>query len=431
MTKRVARTMSGDEWDTIVIGAGVLGSATAYHLMEADPDKRVLLLDRNPGPALGNTRRSVALFRDLFTSSTNRDLACSTVAFFKSVEEDREYSLGIDWYGYYWMMGEKQMSLLRAPLKVLEQRGIGMEFHDREGVMSMMGDGLVLDPASPSGTGPMESVAGAVMAQNGGTLSPTRLGRWYESEFRSLGGQVEYGFSVDRLVPGSATGQDLHVWEEGRVVAVEGPRGRRRSKDIVVATGTWTPSLLDPLGIDSHVRPMTRQAFGLVGEGAKGLHGNNGFPGGRLPVLVLPSGGVYLKPIHSQSMLLAGCADTFGRPFVLDDDPQPEEEYLDRQIRPVLEAYLPGMKGAEAKVSWAGQYHYNTVDGNPYVFRESNVTVVAGASGSGIMKSDAIGRVAAAVHTGEPWAQLFDGRKIHVPDLGVVRRKVEHEALIL
>jgi len=422
--------MTGDEWDTIVIGAGVLGSATAYHLLRTDPDLGVLLLDRHPRPAMGNTRRSVALFRDLFTSSTNRVLAGSTTAFLDHVE-GTGHSLGIKRYGYYWMLGEDRMTALRGPLQDLERRGSQLEFHDRGQVRSMLGDGVVLDPGSPPGTGPMEMVAGAVLAANGGTLSPTRLARWYVSQFRAMGGQVEFGFPVDRLVPGSASGEGVRAWEEGRVVAVEGPSGRRRGKDLVVAAGAWTPSLLDPLGIDPHVRPKTRQAFGLVGEGAVSLHRDNGFPGGRLPVLVLPSAGVYLKPIHSQAMLLAGCADTFGRPFRLEEDPRAEPEFLDRQIRPVVEAYLPTMKGADVGVSWAGQYHYNTLDGNPYVFREANVTVVAGASGSGIMKSDAIGRVTAAVHLGEARAELFDGRSMDVSDLGIHGRKVEPEALVL
>ena len=419
------------EWDTLVIGAGVLGTATAYHLKRADPGLRVLLLDRHPRPAMGNTRRSVALFRDLFTSSMNRALAGSTIEFLDHVEGELGHSLGLKRYGYYWLMGSERMASLRGPLEDLEGRGSRLEIHDRQGVRSMLGEGLVLEPGSPHGTGPLEPVAGAVLAANGGTVSPTRVSRWYEAQFRRLGGQVEYGFTVERLVPESVSGGGPRVWEEGRVAAVEGPSGRRRGREMVVAAGAWTPSLLDEVGIDTHVRPQTRQAFGLVGEGARALHEGNGFESGRLPVLALPSAGVYLKPIRSQRMLLAGCADTFGRPFRLEEDPQAEPEFMDRQIRPVVEAYLPGMKGADARVSWAGQYHTNTTDGNPYVFKEANVTVVAGASGSGIMKSDAIGRIAAAVHLGEGRAEMFDGRPVHVSDLGVARRNVEPEALLI
>jgi glycine/D-amino acid oxidase-like deaminating enzyme len=399
--------------------------------MRHDPARRVLLLDRGPRPAQGNTRRSVALYRDLFTSSQNRDLASSTIALFGHIEDELGYNLGLERFGYLWMMGPARLRSLRGTLADMEARGSRFEVIDRSEVVARLGGALVPRPPSPDGDGKLEEVEGAVFLRNAGTLSPTRLARWFEERFRALGGEVEYGFSVDRLVPESAGGGSLRVWEEGRVGAVEGPAGRRRSKEFVVAAGVWTPKLLDPLGIDSHMKVQTRQAFGLVGEGATALHEANGFPGGDLPVLVLPAAGVYLKPIRSQQMLLAGCADSFGRGYGLEEDPQPEEAFLRDQVRPVLEAYLPSLKGAEERVSWAGQYHYSTLDGNPFLFKRSNVTVVAGASGSGIMKSDAIGRVAAAVHGEEASAELFDGRRIDVNTLGVRQRRVEPEALII
>ena len=423
--------MADPEWDTIVLGAGVLGCATAYHLKRLDPDMRVLLLDRHPRPAQGNTRRSVTLFRDLFTSSTNRDLASSTIGLFDHVESETGHSLGMRRYGYYWMMGAERLAGLREALDDLERRGSSMEVHDRNQVRTLLGDGLVMDPDPPAIGGELAPVDGAVLAMNAGTVSPSRVALWFERRFRDEGGRVEYGFPVDRLVPESVGGGDVRVWREARVGAVEGPMGRRISREVVVAAGAWTPTLLDPLGVDCHVKPRTRQAFGLVGDGPRTLHEGNGFPGGQLPVLVMPSASVYLKPVRSQRMLVAGCADDFGRPFALDVDPRPDHAFLRDQIMPVAGAYLPGLRGSEARVSWAGQYHYNTVDGNPYVFRRSNLTVVAGASGSGIMKCDAIGRVAASAHLGMGRAELFGGGTFDVGALGVEHRRVEPEALIL
>ena len=108
------------EWDTIVLGAGVLGCAAAYHLKREEPDRRVLLMDRNARPAQGNTRRSVALFRDLFTSSTNRDLASSTIALFDHVQDDLGHDLGLRRYGYYWLLGEDRFREMRPALEDLK-----------------------------------------------------------------------------------------------------------------------------------------------------------------------------------------------------------------------------------------------------------------------------------------------------------------------
>ena len=47
-------------YDAIVVGAGISGTATAYHLKKAGME-RVLLIDREPGVANGPTRESAAV----------------------------------------------------------------------------------------------------------------------------------------------------------------------------------------------------------------------------------------------------------------------------------------------------------------------------------------------------------------------------------
>jgi glycine/D-amino acid oxidase-like deaminating enzyme len=57
--------------------------------------------------------------------------------------------------------------------------------------------------------------------------------------------------------------------------------------------------------------------------------------------------------------------------------------------------------------------------------------VVGGASGSGIMKADSIGRIAAALYQGEEHAWLYGEKKFKVSDLGLKNRKVEPEKLVI
>ncbi|MEM3553957.1 MAG: FAD-dependent oxidoreductase, partial [Candidatus Bathyarchaeia archaeon] len=74
-------------------------------------------------------------------------------------------------------------------------------------------------------------------------------------------------------------------------------------------------------------------------------------------------------------------------------------------------------------------YEINTLDGHPVIFEERDLIVVGGASGSGIMKADAIGRIAAALYNGEEYALLFGDRKFKVSDLSIKERRVEPERL--
>jgi glycine/D-amino acid oxidase-like deaminating enzyme len=76
-------------------------------------------------------------------------------------------------------------------------------------------------------------------------------------------------------------------------------------------------------------------------------------------------------------------------------------------------------------------YEVNTLDEQPVIFSEHGVVVVGGGSGSGIMKADAIGRIAAAVCAGQEYGALFGGRQFRVSDLGLKERCVEREKLVI
>lgn len=65
------------------------------------------------------------------------------------------------------------------------------------------------------------------------------------------------------------------------------------------------------------------------------------------------------------------------------------------------------------------------------IFEEKGLMVVGGASGSGIMKADAMGRIAAALYGGEEYAVLYGGEKFRVSDLGLRDRCVEPEKLVI
>jgi glycine/D-amino acid oxidase-like deaminating enzyme len=80
---------------------------------------------------------------------------------------------------------------------------------------------------------------------------------------------------------------------------------------------------------------------------------------------------------------------------------------------------------------WAGQYAINSFDEIPIVAPAPGMIYVGAASGSGIMKCDALGRIAAALHAGEEEAELFGDRRFTVSDIGVSKRKVKPETFVL
>ncbi|MDP7982985.1 MAG: FAD-dependent oxidoreductase, partial [Conexivisphaerales archaeon] len=118
-------------YEVAVIGAGVVGLATAYHVMRAPGGSRVAVVDALGGPGMGDTSRSVGGFRTAFTSSVNRVLARSSVEFYEEVQR-AGYDLGMRRTGYMFLATASNVDALGKLL------GDGADFVD-EGELEEMG----------------------------------------------------------------------------------------------------------------------------------------------------------------------------------------------------------------------------------------------------------------------------------------------------
>ncbi|MFX1563775.1 MAG: FAD-dependent oxidoreductase, partial [Promethearchaeota archaeon] len=128
-----------------------------------------------------------------------------------------------------------------------------------------------------------------------------------------------------------------------------------------------------------------------------------------------------------------GCADKVGRAYkyaMEEDDYNAERAYYEQSMYPVLSKYLPAFQNVRPTNSWAGSYCYS-FDAIPYVYQHSGVLVVNGASGSGIMKADALARMVDALYRDESEAELYGGRTIPTTALGLTDRNVEVERVLI
>jgi glycine/D-amino acid oxidase-like deaminating enzyme len=73
-------------YDTIIIGAGITGASTAYHLKAGGQD-RVLLMDRGQ-PASGGTGRSAAIVRQHYSTALMARLAKGSVQMFARMAKE-------------------------------------------------------------------------------------------------------------------------------------------------------------------------------------------------------------------------------------------------------------------------------------------------------------------------------------------------------
>ena len=136
--------MIGMECDILVIGAGILGLSSAYHLKKGNPGKRVVVVDRHGSPGQGNSAKSEGGYRNLFTSETNYLLADSTIDFFEHLEGDLGHDIKLARIGYLFLYSEEQYSRMKEAFDRVEERGTETRIIGKEELQKTI-PGLVTD----------------------------------------------------------------------------------------------------------------------------------------------------------------------------------------------------------------------------------------------------------------------------------------------
>ncbi|EQD36966.1 FAD dependent oxidoreductase, partial [mine drainage metagenome] len=180
--------------DVAIIGAGITGLASAYHIKREKPDLRVSIIDRNSSYAQGNTAKSVAGYRDLFTSDINRKISGSSIAFYKNVQQDLHFDLGMHFNGYLFLMDRKRLDQDAVKTFISEGRA---EIVPEGRIASM---GYSTKPGrEEKELMQLSDIDGALLGYNCGIIEPDRICSFYEKELRTMGVEFHYNTEVRGL----------------------------------------------------------------------------------------------------------------------------------------------------------------------------------------------------------------------------------------
>jgi len=442
--------MMAKKFDIVVVGAGIIGLSSAYHLQKSNPDKKILIIDRLPKAAQANSGRSAAMFRNTFTSADNLLLSDTSINFYLNVQHELGIDLGIQLVGYLWLIGENQIDRVGPHIRRMVEHGIVVKQYSTRELRDLLPELMTqFEQDEEFRTLKLMNIGGALFGQKCGSLDPDLLADFYLKEFLNSGGHVSFNTNVEKLIiePDEklGMGDEPFVWQEAKIVGVQVSgevEGEIRADTVVLATGAWANELLEPRGIDGHIKVKKRQLFKIdVKENTalSSLLFNKSFNNeGILPFVILPKCGIYVKPVREGRSFWIGCEDEINREFINIPDArmetyQAEKKYYEFNIHPVLSSYLPQFKDIKPSNMWAGLYGINTVDFLPYVFTECGAIVVCGDSGSGIIKADALGRIVSAVYKdGEhAIATLYPNIPYEATKLSYKHRDVEREEWVI
>lgn len=345
--------------DIIIIGGGVMGSSTAYHLRKQGFDGKIVVFEKDPMYQYASTPRSAGGIRQLFTTAINIQISRFSLQIYKEFPIEMAIDgepLEIDFKqkGYLFLATKEMLPSFEKQLQLQQQLGVPSQLLPSENLHDIIPELYTRDLA-----------AGLYCAEDG-YLDPYSVMQGYRKNAQKLG--VQY---VSREV-------DAILHERKRIVGVHLVDGEKYRAPIVInCAGAWGALLSKKMDIPLPVVPLKRQIFQF--DTAVPLKKP-------LPLTVDPTG-IYFR--HEGNKVLSG----------FSDDTKPGIDFTWKrshfeQLWPVLAHRIPNFERIKLETGWAGLYDFNTIDQNAIIGEHpvmKGYLMALGFSGHGMQQAPAVG----------------------------------------
>lgn len=357
-----------ESFDVVVVGAGVVGASTAFHLAKLG-GVRVCVLDRGPVCG-GGTAKSCAIVRSHYSIASNTRLTLASLEIFRNFRDylgDAEAESGFVNSGYLIVAGPGETAQ-RLSANLDMQAGVGAEtFAIDKAEAKRLHPGLELGDVAVVGYEP-----------NSGYADPYLTTTGFIKAARGLGVEVRPDCPVESVLT-----------EAGRVAGVRTAAGDIHADQVLLAVGPWLGGLAAGLGVDFPLE-VSRHVV-LTFRGAA--------PYARTTPVVkdlTTANKMYFRPA-SGGVVLVGTGD-HGDPVASPDemDENAPESLVMLQGRQLAKR-LTGFEDAALTASWIGPYDI-TPDWNPVlgpVDGIAGLSVAFGFSGHGFKLAPAVGKALA------------------------------------
>ena len=349
--------------DVVIIGGGVVGCSTAFHLAEAG--QRVLLVEQS-AIASGSSSKAAGGVRACFSDPVNVAIGKRSLSLLADFGTRPGGEIDLHRVGYLFLC---------TTAAQMEEFGAAVEVHNSLGVRSSMIDVEQVHQLSPLAN--VDDVVGGCWSPDDGTCTPEAVVQAYAAGARRNGAVL--------LTNTTFVGADVR---DGQVRSVEIRCGDESAhvatSTVVIASGAWSKSVGDVFGVDLPVEPLRREIIvtGPIPDVDPALVA-------RSPMTIDAASTFYF---HSEGRgVLAGFSDPSVQPgFDLTRDPS----YLEKLVE--LAAHrAPALINAEVTGGWAGYYEVSP-DHDGIVGEAvgiSRVLYATGFSGHGFLQGPAIGEI--------------------------------------
>ncbi|MEM1299113.1 MAG: FAD-dependent oxidoreductase [Pseudomonadota bacterium] len=346
----------------VVIGGGIMGCSTLYHLAEMGAD--AVLVERDKLTS-GTTWHSAAQVRALRHSQNLTRMIQYSVDLYARLEEETGQQTG-------WIQ-KGSLSIATSPDRLTHIRR-------QEALAHAFGvDAVSVTPEEAAERWPLmrsDDVLGAVWSPDDGRVSPSDVFAALVKGARSKGAKI----FEDTPVTGILT-------ERGRIAGVETAQGVIRCDAIALCAGLWSRDVAAMAGADAPL--LACEHFYLLTKPVEGITGN-------MPTLSDHDRHLYIR--DDSGGLLVGCFEPMGKPLAPGALPEnfafgllPEDwDHFEPMMENALHR-LPPLETAEVKMLLNGPESF-TPDGmfmlgeaaeTPGLFFGCGMNSVGVASGGG------------------------------------------------
>ena len=340
----------------VVVGGGVMGLSTAYHLARAGVTDVVLVEQGELGS--GSTSKAAGGVRAQFSDAVNIELGRRSLETFQTFESTFGQAIDLHRVGY--------LFLLDRPEHVEAfERNVALQ--NEMGVPSR-----VLEVAEAKALSPLISTEGllaAAYSPTDGHCTPESVVNGYARAARRAGARLVRGCTVTAI--------DCRAGSATRVVT---DRGVTATDTVICTAGAWSRGVGAMAGVDLPVVPLRRQV--LTTAPIAGLDPHT-------PFTIDFSTSFYF---HGEGPgLLLGMSDPHETPgFRLTES----DQWLGG-LAEAIERRAPALSDVGLRAGWAGLYEM-TPDHNALVGEAEDVSrflYATGFSGHGFLMGPAIGEV--------------------------------------
>lgn len=344
------------EADVVIIGGGVMGVSTAYHLARAGVE-RVVLVERD-ALGEGSTARAAGGVRAVFSDEINIALGKHSLDTFERFEQEFDQSIDLHQVGYLFLLdNDEHVETFTRNAELQQSMGV---------------DSRMISPEEAQKLSPLIETAGlkaALWSPRAGHCTPESVVQGYARGARASGATVVTGVAATGIV------MDGH-----QIRGVHTSAGTITTSSVVCAAGPWAKQVGEWAGVPLPVEPLRRQI--LVTEEVPGLRPDT-------PFTIDFSTSLYF---HNEGPgLLIGMSENENSWSFNTNRDSGWLPYLAE----AMENRVPAVSDVGIQSGWAGLYEM-TPDHNALIGRSRDVPgffYACGFSGHGFLMGPAVGEV--------------------------------------